>query len=127
MPGVPKPTQIPDSEILSWIRSGLLVFRDSLTPDPQLYFRGRLLKPQLNEQSGRRRIHGSARWRFHLRYEGRQRMIVRAKLVAMFFFGEVGEDDRVHHGEGGRLDDGILNIDVWTNAEHDAYHYDGDF
>jgi hypothetical protein len=94
------------------------------TERPQLVFRGRLLKPQLNRQGGKRVIVGTARWRWKIRYNGSMRSIVCSKLVWMYWHKcLVTEGCVIHHGDKGRLWDGISNLEEKTDEQHKQYHY----
>lgn len=120
----PKPKQITDHDILWWIKGGLLVIVDPHLPDPRLFFRGVEIKAYLNEQGGSNRNSGNKRYRFKLRWRGKERKIVRSKLVWMFCKKEVvAEGYKIHHGPASSLNDSIQNLDKMTDAEHQAHHY----
>lgn len=116
---------ITDAELLDIIEAGTLEIRNIDDEHPELWFRGRKLKEQLNRQGGRRyTVGGSKRYRWEIRYEGKRRRIMRSRLVILFKERRlITEDERIHHGEKGRLHDGAGNLQRLTCDEHDRIHY----
>ena len=117
--------QITDEEILGWVIDGLFVIEQLDTERPQLWFRGNYLKAQLNPQGGKRRTQpGSARYRWSIRFEGRQRRIMCSRLVFIYHHKRLIRDGcQIHHGDKGRLWDGISNLQELTEEDHARLHY----
>jgi hypothetical protein len=115
---------ITDAELLELIEAGVLYITDLESDHPGLYVAGRLVKSHLNEQGGRRRIHGSDRYRWTLRYDGRRRSIMRSKLVWMYVHRRPVPDNHIiHHGSRGRYVDCPSNLSCIHYDEHNAIHY----
>lgn len=122
--GVMSRRSITDAELLKLIECGVIVLHCLQSPRPLLYVRGTLVRAHLNEQGGRRRIHGGKRYRWKIRYNGRCRMIMCNRLVWMYVHGYVIPDDYIiHHGAAGSKFDGITNLSLESYANHQQIHY----
>jgi len=120
---------ITDAELLEWIESGTMVVRDPDSEDPELWFRGRKLKPELIRRNGRMEARGDGpeRWTWVIRHAGRKRRIVRSKLVWLACKRELVPDGHIlHHVNENRLDDRISNLECVDTDSHYALHYGKD-
>ncbi len=118
-----KAKPLTDADLLQLIAAGIIEIDNAFT-DPVLIFNGKPRKPELNEQGGRRRIYGSSRWRYGIRWQGRRRNIMRSRLVWLYYFGAIEPDCQIHHArENSRLDDSLFNLEKLTDVEHHERHY----
>lgn len=129
-----EPKYVSDQQLLDWILDGSIVITSLRSERPVLNFKGRTIKPQLVEQSGRYRVgEQCARWSWQFSNGSTivrkkvvrvRRRVVCAKLVWMFANKTlIPESSQIHHGKKGRLYDGIGNLECLTNDEHSLLHY----
>lgn len=115
---------IPDSTLAQLMDAGTIEIVDGLT-SPRVIVRGREIKPELNVQSGRGRFmyDGGERYRVQIRHNGKRRKITLNRIVWLWYFGIIPDNCDVHHGDAGRLVDGLANLDCWDTATHLDFHY----
>lgn len=124
-----EPKHITDEQLLEWLETGLLEIRFPRSFEPQLWFRGRRLKPEITVQRGRQRVAESGeRYSWVLRFNGRKRRVVRSKLIWMNRHRRVVPAGcQLHHENENRFDDREDNVLCLTAEQHETVHYDMEF
>lgn len=118
--------RITDEQLLQLIIDGTLHIKEIDSEHPILYCRGKPLRPYLNRQGGKHTItgNGSSRYRWSIRWNGRQRKVMCSKLVFMYWHRRLVQPGcKVHHGSKGRLWDGISNLEEMSEEQHKEFHY----